>query len=54
MALEGFAQALLEDYADRLNATGQDYCRHIINAARTHYQPNHQVAFKFALGYTCK
>jgi PAS domain S-box-containing protein len=34
MALEGFAQALLEDYADRLNETGRDYCRRIINAAR--------------------
>jgi len=34
MALEGFAQSLLEDYAERLNETGQDYCRRIINAAR--------------------
>jgi len=34
MALEGFAQALLEDYAERLNDTGQDYCRRIVNAAR--------------------
>ncbi|MCX7969034.1 MAG: PAS domain S-box protein [Armatimonadetes bacterium] len=34
MALEGFAQALLEDYSERLNDTGQDYCRRIVNAAR--------------------
>lgn len=34
MVLEGFAQALLEDYAERLNNTGRDYCRRIVNAAR--------------------
>lgn len=33
MAIEGFVQALLEDYADRLNETGRDYCRRIVNAA---------------------
>jgi PAS domain S-box-containing protein len=34
IALEGFAQVLLEDYAERLNDTGRDYCQRIVNAAR--------------------
>jgi PAS domain S-box-containing protein len=33
-AMEGFAQALLEDCGDRLNDTGRDYARRIIKAAR--------------------
>ncbi|MGQ9519702.1 MAG: sensor histidine kinase [Candidatus Fervidibacter sp.] len=33
MALEGFAQALLEDYADKFNETGKDYCRRGVKAA---------------------
>jgi len=33
-AMEGFSQALLEDYADRLDPVGQDYARRIAAAAR--------------------
>lgn len=32
-AMQGFANALLEDYADRLDAAGQDYARRIATAA---------------------
>jgi signal transduction histidine kinase len=32
-AMQGFAQALLEDYADRLNSIGQDYAYRIVAAA---------------------
>ncbi len=38
MAIEGFAQALLEDYGERLNEKGQDYCRHIIRSAQRMHQ----------------
>ncbi|WP_456432550.1 GAF domain-containing protein [Thermosulfuriphilus sp.] len=34
-AMEGFAQALLEDYGSLLDATGQDYARRIVGAAET-------------------
>jgi len=33
-AMEGFSQALLEDYADRLDPVGQDYARRIVGAAQ--------------------
>jgi signal transduction histidine kinase len=33
-AMEGFAQALLEDYADRLDETGQEYAQRIVAASR--------------------
>ncbi len=33
-AMHGFARALLEDYADGLDATGQDYTRRIAGAAK--------------------
>jgi signal transduction histidine kinase len=33
-ALQGFGAALMEDCADRLDATGQGYVRHIVGAAR--------------------
>ncbi len=33
-AIEGFAQTLLEDYADRLDPVGQDYARRIVAAAQ--------------------
>jgi len=33
-AMEGFSQALLEDYADRLDPVGQDYARRIAAAAQ--------------------
>ncbi|HEC33197.1 MAG TPA: PAS domain S-box protein, partial [Chloroflexi bacterium] len=33
-AMHGFSQALLEDYADRLDPTGQDYARRIVAAAQ--------------------
>jgi PAS domain S-box-containing protein len=33
-AMQGFADALQEDYADRLDATGQDYAWRIVAAAR--------------------
>jgi len=32
-AMQGFAQALLEDYPDRLDALGQDYAQRIVSAA---------------------
>jgi PAS domain S-box-containing protein len=32
--MQGFAQALLEDYGDHLDSAGQDYARRIIEAAR--------------------
>ncbi len=32
-AMQGFAQALVEDYADQLDAVGQDYAQRISNAA---------------------
>lgn len=32
-AMQGFAQALLEDYADQLDGVGQDYAQRISNAA---------------------
>jgi PAS domain S-box-containing protein len=32
-AMHGFAQALLEDYSDRLNSVGKDYARRILEAA---------------------
>jgi len=31
--MESFANALLEDYADRLDQDGHEYCRHIIDSA---------------------
>ena len=34
-AMEGFAQALLEDYGHLLDSTGQDYARRIVAAAET-------------------
>jgi PAS domain S-box-containing protein len=33
-SLEGFSQALIEDYSDKLDDVGQDYARRIIGAAR--------------------
>ncbi len=33
-AMQGFGQALLEDYADRLDAIGQDYAQRIVGAAQ--------------------
>jgi signal transduction histidine kinase len=33
-AVEGFSQALLEDYGDRLDATGRDYAGRLVGAAR--------------------
>ncbi len=33
-AMQGFSEALLEDYGDRLDATGQDYARRIVGASR--------------------
>jgi PAS domain S-box-containing protein len=33
-AMEGFAQALLDDCGDQINDTGQDYARRVIKAAR--------------------
>ena len=33
-AMQGLSQALLEDYADRLDPAGQDYARHIATAAQ--------------------
>lgn len=33
-AMEGFAQALLEDYADRFDETGQEYAQRIVAAAQ--------------------
>ena len=33
-AVEGFSQALLEDYGDRLDATGRDYADRLVGAAR--------------------
>jgi len=33
-AMEGFAEALLEDYSDKLNSEGQDYARAIAQAAK--------------------
>ena len=32
--LEGFTSALLEDYGSRLDATGREYCRYIIESCR--------------------
>jgi PAS domain S-box-containing protein len=32
-AMEGFANALAEDYGDRLNAEGREYCQHIMDSA---------------------
>ena len=32
-ALQGFAHALMTDYADRLDDTGKDYCQRVVNAA---------------------
>lgn len=32
-AMEGFANALLEDYAHRLDRDGRDYCQHIVDSA---------------------
>ena len=32
-AVEGFSQALLEDYGDRLDATGRDYANRLVGAA---------------------
>lgn len=32
-AMEGFADALLEDCADRLDQNGRDYCRYIVDSA---------------------
>ena len=32
-AIQGFAQALLEDYADRLDPVGQDYSRRVVSSA---------------------
>jgi signal transduction histidine kinase len=32
--MEGFATALAEDYADRLDADGREYCQHIADAAQ--------------------
>jgi len=34
-AVEGFSQAMLEDYGDRLDATGKDYAERLVGAART-------------------
>jgi signal transduction histidine kinase len=34
-AMEGFSQALLEDYADRLDQTGRQHAERVVNAART-------------------
>ncbi len=33
-AMQGFAEALLEDYGDRLDATGHDYAQRIVAASR--------------------
>ena len=33
-AMQGFSEALLEDYGDRLDATGHDYARRIVGASR--------------------
>lgn len=33
-AMQGFSRALLEDYADRLDATAQDYARRVVAAAQ--------------------
>lgn len=33
-AVEGFGQALLEDYGDRLDATGRDYAQRLVGAAQ--------------------
>src|SRR5439155_26988052 len=33
-AMRGFAQALLEDYANRLDSVAQDYAQRIVKAAR--------------------
>ena len=33
-AVEGFSQALLEDYGDRLDATGRDYAGRLVGAAK--------------------
>lgn len=33
-AMQGFSEALLEDYGDRLDATGRDYARRIVAASR--------------------
>jgi signal transduction histidine kinase len=33
-AVEGFGQALLEDYGDRFDATGRDYAERLVGAAR--------------------
>jgi signal transduction histidine kinase len=33
-AVEGFSQALLEDYGDRLDATGRDYTERLVGAAK--------------------
>jgi len=32
-AMEGFANALLEDYEDRLDEEGREYCQHIVHSA---------------------
>ncbi|MBL7044421.1 MAG: PAS domain S-box protein [Pirellulaceae bacterium] len=32
-AMEGFANALVEDYADRLDPDGHEYCQHIVDSA---------------------
>lgn len=32
-AMEGFANALLEDYEDRLDQEGREYCQHIVHSA---------------------
>lgn len=32
--IQGFAQALLEDYADRLDAEGQNYAHYLVNSAQ--------------------
>jgi PAS domain S-box-containing protein len=33
-AMEGFANALIDDYADRLDTDGREYCEHIADAAQ--------------------
>ena len=33
-AMQGFSEALLEDYGERLDATGHDYAKRIVGAAR--------------------
>ena len=33
-AMQGFSEALLEDYGERLDATGHDYARRIVAASR--------------------